>query len=153
MKTNYVWKTNRDKLNSGDLYAGATNNPGFDRGQRWGQYARRTEYGTTYRGEIEVISEVKYGYSHETVSENEQIEINTCRRIAADLNSVGIKCVCLNVQNPNKTIMGVFDQDLYKSILKKWYPKGWAKIKKLRGFAARYNRWKRDKHDGRKSQK
>jgi hypothetical protein len=49
--------------------------------------------------------------------------------------------------------MGVFDQDLYKSILKEWYPKGWAKIKKLRGFARRHNRWKRDKHDGRKEVK
>ena len=132
MKTNYIWKTKRDTLNAGDLYAGATNNPGFSKGQRWGQYARKTEYGTTYRGEIRVISQAKYGYSHESVSKREQIEINTCAKVAFDLSSVGINCDCLNVQNPNKDFLGIIDKELYKNILKEWYPEGWAKIKKLR---------------------
>jgi len=132
MKTNYIWKTDRSTLNSGDLYAGATNNPGFGQGQRWHHYARKTEYATTYRGEIKVISNVKYGYSHETVSENEQIEINTCRKIAFDLRSVGIKSWCLNIQNPNKDYLGIINKKLYKDILKEWYPQGWEKIKKLR---------------------
>ena len=133
MKTNYVWKTNRDTLNSGDLYAGATNNPGFKKGQRWAGYARKTPWGgITLAGSIRVIRQWESGYSHETVSKNEQIEINTCCKVAFDLRSVGIKCDCLNVQNPNKAFLGIIDKELYKDILKEWYPKGWEKIKKLR---------------------
>jgi len=144
MKTNYIWKTQNDRKNRGDLYAGATNNPGFGQGQRWYGDARVTPLsGTTYSNQICVLQEVQYGYSHETVSKNEQIEINTCRKIAQDLNTVGIKCECLNIQNPNKEFLGIFDQVLYKKILKEWYPKGWEKIKKLR------KRYKRDCHDGR----
>ena len=106
MKTNYIWKTQRDELNRGDLYAGATNNPGFKQGQRWAHYARKTPYGETYASNIYVFHQIKYGYSHETVSENEQIEINTCRKVAADLNSVGIKCECFKCPKPKQSSHG-----------------------------------------------
>ena len=132
MKTNYVWKTKRDTLNTGDLYAGATNNPGFGKGQRWASYARKTPYGATHAGNIHVIRQWESGYAHETVSKNEQIEINTCCKVAFDLRTVGIKCQCLNVQNPNKAYLGIIDKELYKDILKDFYPEGWEKIKKLR---------------------
>ena len=133
MKTNYVWKTERDKKNVGDLYAGATNNPGFGAGQRWAHYARKTPWGgTTYASNIHVVRQWESGYAHETVSKNEQIEINTIRKVAFDLRSVGMKCQCLNVQNPNKDYLGIIDKELYKDILKEFYPEGWEKIKKLR---------------------
>ena len=132
MKTNYVWKTSRDKKNVGDLYAGATNNPGFETGQRWAHYARKTPYGQTYASDIHVVRQWESGYAHETVSKNEQIEINTIRKVAFDLRSVGMKCQCLNVQNPNKDYLGIIDKELYKDILKEYYPEGWKKIKKLR---------------------
>ena len=132
MKTNYVWKTERDKLNCGDLYAGATNNPGFNQGQRWAHYARNSTYGQTRASNICILRQWESGDAHETVSKNEQIEINTCEKVAFDLRSVGVKTVCLNVQNPNKEYLGIIDKELYKDILKEWYPEGWEKIKKLR---------------------
>ena len=143
MTTNYIWKERTFKRNKpvdskldldyGSLYAGSTDNPGFAAGQRWSGNARSTENsGSTNGYDIRVIKQERIGSARKTVTYREQVCVNTLRRIAHDCRLIGLNIECLNIQNPNKDALGIFDKKLYKEILSKWYPKSWRKIKALR---------------------
>ena len=102
MKTNYSWISETKNARSSYTprymekpdfytYSGQTNSPGFKAGQRWNQWARKAKYGPEVHSyDIEIVKQDKISYAQNTVNKEEQIQINTMRKVARDASKVGI---------------------------------------------------------------
>ena len=133
MKTNYSWISETKNARSSYTprymekpdfytYSGQTNSPGFKAGQRWNQWARKAKYGPEVHSyDIEIVKQDKISYAQNTVNKEEQIQINTMRKVARDATKVGIKVVNCNSQNPCKATYeaGTIDKKLYNEVMKR----------------------------------
>ena len=152
MKTIYDWVSDTKESRSSHtpnymdkpdfyIYGGQTNNAGFGTGQRWNQWARKAQYGPEVHGnDIEIIRQDKKFLSQSKVDAEEQLHINTLRKVARDATSVGVHVVCCNRNNAHKATYeaGTIDKKLYNQVMKKvgaW--KLWKSyLKSLRKYAA-----------------
>ena len=132
MKTNYSWiSETKDRrwhqtpsyMTNPDFYtySGQTNNAGFEVGQRWNAWARKAKYGPKIHGDdIKIVKQEKVSYSQNKVNEEEQIQINTMRKVARDATTVGIHVINCNRQNPCKETYeaGTINKLLYNQVMK-----------------------------------